>query len=83
MADQELEKLLGFIKSSGNAIKIIADDVPDNVRHSLFEGEMIEGCPSRAAAAEMELRKLKSLIREIQTLEDDLEKHIYAHYKEK
>jgi len=38
-SDVELEKLIGFIESTGDALKIACHDVRENVETAIFDGK--------------------------------------------
>lgn len=82
--DERLEKLISFIESTGDSMKIICHDVRENIEGALFDSKPLpENCPSRASLAEFSMRRLKKYVIEITTLTDDLEKHIFENYSDK
>ena len=83
MADR-IDNLFQFISSTAESIKILADTDLPQVKEVLYENKpLLEGCPSRASMAELILRKLKGRVEEITELLADLDKEIWAHYKDK
>ncbi len=81
MKDDQLEKLAGFIRSTGEAVGTLAKECVKHAVDSVYSDDpLIEGCPHKAAAAEMELRPLKGRVQELQQLIDQLQTHIYDKY---
>lgn len=85
MADEQIDKLYGFIHSTTESIKILGDtDHLDEIKRVLYGNQPIpEGCPSRASLAEFGLQGLKGRLREALELIDQLEVEIFARYKDK
>ena len=83
MADEQIDKLCGFIHSTTESIKILGDTDLPQVKEALYGGKpLIEGCPSRASLAEFGLRRLKGRIHEAMELIDQLETEIFAKYSD-
>ena len=84
MANAEIDKLFGFIISTAESIKILAETDPPIIKEILYGNEpLVEGCPSRASAAEFQLRGLKGRVDEMTELLTSLEREIFAHYSDK
>ena len=78
------EDLFVMISSTAQSVKILANTDLPQVKEILYEDKPLpEGCPSRASMAELILRGIKGRIEELTELLDDLDKQIWAGWKDK
>lgn len=56
---EQIDKLLGFISSTAESIKILAGTDLPQVKEVLYDNRPLDGPPSRASAAEFALRGIK------------------------
>ena len=80
---EQIDKLLRFISSTAESIKILADTDLRQVKEILSGERPLDGPPSRASAAEFALRGIKGRVDEITELLNELTKEIYAQYSDK
>jgi hypothetical protein len=79
--DEQLEKLIGSIESTGASIKLASEDVRAGVEGALFGSDPLpENCPSRASAAESAMHRLKKYVEEITGLTNDLQTYVFKNY---
>jgi hypothetical protein len=81
---KKIDDLFFPISSTAESIKILADTDLPQVKEVLYGNKpLLEGCPSRASMAVFVLRRLQGRVEEITELLGDLEKEIWAEYKDK
>jgi len=82
MANAEIDKLFGFIVSTAESIKILAETDPPIIK-GILDGTTPTEAPSRASGAEFQLRGLKGRTEEMMELLNSLQKEIYKQYSDK
>ncbi len=84
MSDQKIDQLLEWIESRASAVKIVTDTSIPIIKEILYKNKpLIDGCPSRASAAEFQLSAIKARVSEITELLNSLETELFAKYSDK
>ena len=83
-SDEQLERLIADIEASGDSMKIVCNDLRENVEHALFSGDPLpKPFNSRSSAAYAGMRNVHKYIDEIQSLARELENHLAVNYSDK